>query len=114
MHRFQLAQALTERCLSAPGNTGAPLPAVMPAPASLGPLLASLLAVDPPKRPVLLRPRLLYLPHPLRRLARLPGVVRAPRRSYRLKSMEQPSIPPMKTGWPVLIRLISDSFIGRQ
>ena len=39
------------------------------------PLLAALLAPDPSKRPVLLMPRPPYLPHPLRRLARLPGVV---------------------------------------
>jgi hypothetical protein len=49
----------------------------MPDPASFGPLLASLLTPAPSKRPVMLRPRPPYLPHPLRRLARLPGVVRA-------------------------------------
>ena len=48
----------------------------MPNIEALAPLLAALLATDPPKRPVLLRPRPPYLPHPLRRLARLPGVVR--------------------------------------
>jgi hypothetical protein len=48
----------------------------MPGPAPLGPLLAALLAADPPRRPVMLRPRPPYLPHPLRRLARLPGVIR--------------------------------------
>jgi hypothetical protein len=49
----------------------------MPDPAALGPLLAALLAPDPSKRRVMLRPRPPYLPHPLRKLARLPGVVRA-------------------------------------
>jgi hypothetical protein len=48
----------------------------MPDPAALGPLLAALLAPDPSKRRVMLRPRPPYLPHPLRKLARLPGVVR--------------------------------------
>ena len=41
----------------------------MPDPADLAPLLAALLAADPPERPVMLRPRPKYLPHPLRRLA---------------------------------------------
>ena len=45
-------------------------------PAALGPLLAALLAPDPSKRPVMLRPRPPYLPHPCRRLPRLRGVVR--------------------------------------
>jgi hypothetical protein len=49
----------------------------MPAPAPLGPLLAAVFGPAPSKRPVMLRPRPPYLPHPLRRLARLPGVVRA-------------------------------------
>jgi len=48
----------------------------MPDPAALGPLLAALLTPDPSKRRVMLRPRPPYLPHPIRRLARLPGVVR--------------------------------------
>jgi hypothetical protein len=48
----------------------------MPDPAALGPLLAALLAPDPSKRRVMLRPRPPYLPHPLRKLARLPGVMR--------------------------------------
>jgi hypothetical protein len=43
---------------------------------TLGPLLAALLAADAPKRPVLLRPRPPGLPHPIRRLPRLPGVIR--------------------------------------
>jgi hypothetical protein len=48
----------------------------MPDPAALGPLLAALLAPDPSKRRVMLRPRPPYLPHPCRRLPRLRGVVR--------------------------------------
>jgi hypothetical protein len=48
----------------------------MPGPDALGPLLAALLAPDPSKRPVMLRPRPPYLPHPCRRLPRLRGVVR--------------------------------------
>ena len=80
----------------------------------LADLLAAVFTASPARRQALLRPRPNHMPHPILRLAKLSGVVRAPRRGYRLKSMEQPSIPPMKTGWPVLIRLISDSFIGRQ
>jgi len=38
---------------------------------ALGPLLAALLATDAPKRPVMLRPRPPYLPHPRRKLRRL-------------------------------------------
>ena len=45
-------------------------------PAALGPLLAAVFGPAPSKRRVMLRPRPLYLPHPIRRLARLPGVVR--------------------------------------
>ena len=48
----------------------------MPDPAALGPLLAALLAPDPSKRRVMLRPRPPYLLHPCRRLPRLRGVVR--------------------------------------
>ncbi len=46
------------------------------APAALCPLLAALLAPDPSKRRVMLRLQPPYLPHPLLRLAGLPGVVR--------------------------------------
>jgi hypothetical protein len=41
----------------------------------MGPLLADVFGPAPLKRPVLLRPKPPYLPHPVRRLARLPGVV---------------------------------------
>jgi hypothetical protein len=48
----------------------------MPNPAALGPLLAAVFGPAPSKRRVVLRPRPPYLPHPIRKLARLPGVVR--------------------------------------
>jgi hypothetical protein len=50
-----------------------PLPMLHPA--ALGPLLPALLALGPSKRQVMLRPQPPYLPHPIRRLARLWGVV---------------------------------------
>jgi len=59
-------------------------------PAALGPLLAALLTPDPSKRRVMLRPRPPYLPHPLRKLARLPGVVPARTRRYRLDTRPVP------------------------
>ena len=59
-------------------------------PAALGPLLAALLAPDPSKRRVMLRPRPPYLPHPIHRLARLPGVVPARTRRYRLDTRPVP------------------------
>ena len=52
----------------------------MPDPAALGPLLAAVFGLGPSKRRVMLRPRPPYLPHPIRRLARLPGVVRTRQR----------------------------------
>ena len=51
-------------------------PLTMPNPAALGPLLAAVFGPAPSKRRVVLRPRPPYLPHPIRRLTRLPGVVR--------------------------------------
>ncbi|MCE2838645.1 MAG: hypothetical protein LW834_17115 [Cyanobium sp. 49614_E6] len=62
----------------------------MPDPAALGPLLAALLAADPSKRPVMLRPRPPYLPHPCRKLRRLPGVVPTRTRRYRLDTRPVP------------------------
>jgi hypothetical protein len=62
----------------------------MPDSAPLGPLLASLLAPDPSKRRVVLRPRPPYLPHPIRKLTRLPGVVPARTRRYRLDTRPVP------------------------
>jgi hypothetical protein len=48
----------------------------MPATAPLGPLLAAVFGPAPSKRPVMLRPRPQYLPHPCRKLRRLRGVIR--------------------------------------
>lgn len=48
----------------------------MPDPATYGPLLAAVFGPAPLKRRVVLRPRPPYLPHPIRRLIRLPGVIR--------------------------------------
>ena len=48
----------------------------MPNPVALGPLLAAVFGLAPTKRCVVLRPRPPYLPHPIRRMARLPGVIR--------------------------------------
>jgi len=59
-------------------------------PAALGPLLAAVFGPAPSKRPVILRPRPPYLPHPIRRLARLPGVVPARTRRYRLDTRPVP------------------------
>jgi len=42
----------------------------------MGHLLAAVFGPAPSKRRVVLRPRPLHLPHPIRRLTRLPGVVR--------------------------------------
>jgi hypothetical protein len=62
----------------------------MPAPAALGPLLAAVFGPAPSKRRVVLRPRPPYLPHPLRKLARLPGVVPARPHRYRLDTRPVP------------------------
>ena len=58
------------------GTLMGPFALPMPDPAAFGPLLAALFGPTPSKSPVMLRPRPPYLPHPIRRLARLPGVVR--------------------------------------
>ena len=58
------------------GTLKRPLPLTMPDPAAFGPLLAAVFGPAPSKRRVMLRPRPPYLPHPIRRLTRLPGVVR--------------------------------------
>ena len=42
----------------------------------LADLLALVFAPEPPKRPMMLRPRPPYLPHPCRKLRRLRGVIR--------------------------------------
>ena len=76
--------------LSGPGNHQWPRTLPMAVPADLAPLLAALLAPGPSKRPVMFRPRPPYLPHPLRRLARLPGVVPARTRRYRLDTRPVP------------------------
>jgi hypothetical protein len=43
--------------MAAPGRHWGSFTLPMPDPADLAPLLAALLAADPPKRPVMLRPR---------------------------------------------------------
>jgi hypothetical protein len=49
----------------------------MPNPYAMDHLLVAVFGPALSKRRVVLRPRPPYLPHPIRRLTRLPGVVRA-------------------------------------
>jgi hypothetical protein len=63
-----------EQIEAAHGNHAADAPLPMRDP--LARVLVAVFGLAPPKRPVLLRPRPAGLPHPIRRLPRLPGVVR--------------------------------------
>jgi len=69
-------EALAKAALPAHGNHAADAPLPMRDPLARVLVAVFAAAAPTPKRPAMLRPRPPYLPHPCRRLPRLPGVIR--------------------------------------
>jgi hypothetical protein len=73
-----------ETALVRPWEPSSDFHLAMANPPPLGSLLAAVFGPGPTIRPVVLRPRPPYLPHPIISLARLPGVVRVRSKAYSL------------------------------